>query len=550
MIELLKDHGIQKLTPRQVEKMTSREKTVVWDRGRRDLYFLCVAILLMDLTEDVHRPVCDMFVHKDPDKTWDRQDDVKDRLILDPREHYKTTIDCGDAIQWVIDFPDIRVKFWSGAEDLAMEIMNLCSRHFIYNDVFKLIYPEHAIDERKSRQFANSYEFITPARDVSFTARGATFTIATINSTTTGHHCEVSKYDDVVTPQNSETKEQIEKTIWRTKQTFPLIMQGGYRDFIGTTYENNDLYGWCQTQSRENPGEWKIHIRGASTLPLTPESVVLFTEDGKGQKKFDYKRLKKKERELGPELFYRQYYNRPDLGGDMDAFPLDRLKKSIIQRNLIPLYQIDPLSGQRFKTGRVFQTWDLAFSKRKTADFTVGVCGMYDKQARLYILDYVRGRWTPDEFVMEFFKFLQKWYGLVERVGAENVQASPMVGPSLRATATQFQLHFAIDWLKVERQSTKYERIYGLAPMLSNGKLFFAHDLPNLDLVFKEFNECKPKSSTHDDIPDAVQMLLRYQPMAETVVQQKVLSWKERMRKEQEMDRLTGNDKLGFGMVG
>jgi len=81
-------------------------------RGKRDPWFLASSILhrvYPDVVEAVHKPMCEFFVHKDPKKRWLLQDTVKNRLLLAPRGHFKTTINLCDIIQRMLAFPDITI---------------------------------------------------------------------------------------------------------------------------------------------------------------------------------------------------------------------------------------------------------------------------------------------------------------------------------------------------------------------------------------------------------------------------------------------------------
>src|SRR6266436_6560685 len=71
------------------------------------------------ITSEEHRFICDFFVKKDFAKTVADQDFFKNRLLLFPRGGMKSTIDVCDVAQWILNFPDIRVLFLTGADDLA-----------------------------------------------------------------------------------------------------------------------------------------------------------------------------------------------------------------------------------------------------------------------------------------------------------------------------------------------------------------------------------------------------------------------------------------------
>jgi len=496
---------IHALTPEALANLRYRCKT--------DLFFLGTEILDYDFTEEVHRAVCDFFVHKDPAVAIEDLDVVKDRLLLDPREHYKTTVNAADTVQWIITYPDIRVSIWSGEDNLAKQIMTMVKNHFLMNEKFRALFFEHALDPK---DVGSVYEFTTPARtaEARLKYREPTLSISTIKSVSTGGHFNVIKYDDVVTPQNSENKDQLAATIDRVRQTHPLLIVGGYRDFIGTRYDFSDLYGHIYETADES---WKIFKREAYSpsvdaggVPIPPSngSSVLFAVNKSGRKAFDYKELLKRYREMGPRLFGCQYLNNP-AWGESSFFPEELLKRQCIPMNQIPLIRIDHLSGQQYKNMILFIVWDLAFSKKKEADYTVGMVGGFDSKGRIYVIDMVRGRFNADEFTLQFFTLLRKWMLFMGRVGIEETAGAPLIEPSLRAHAASLRMGLPIDWLPVKRDTSKNERVFGLLPLLKSGKLFFNNEIPEIETLIKEFNRF-PRYR-HDDIPDACSMLLQYQ---------------------------------------
>ena len=112
-------------------------------RCQTDLYWFAKEILGYDLVPHVHKPVCDLFVHKDPTKSFADQDHVKQRLLLDPRGHFKTTLDICDIIQWILCFPNTRILIMSGTRDLAQRMNKEIKYHFQYNQLFRELFPEH-----------------------------------------------------------------------------------------------------------------------------------------------------------------------------------------------------------------------------------------------------------------------------------------------------------------------------------------------------------------------------------------------------------------------
>lgn len=492
-----------------------------------DLFYLCKRWLLYDLSEKVHRPVCDFFVHKDPTKEIEEQDFIKDRLLLDPREHWKTTIDVGDTCQWIIGFPNVKISMYSGSDVLTEQIINMVRNQFLLNEEFKNLFHEFALTEKT---MGTAHGFVSPAR-TDWKLREPTLFASTLGSVSTGGHPHIIKYDDVVTDRNSETVDQLEKTKLRVAATHPLVLSGGYRDFIGTRYNFNDAYGkYIDDLQEENclteiipfgtirTGEsWKIFERKACTLPFSPKSEILFPQDGREKSRFNYKELKKRLKSMGPQQFGNQYLNDP-AWGSVTSFKEDDLRNCIVPFEAIPLYRKSFLSGQTYRAHKVFLAWDLAFSIKKQACRTAGVVGMYDTLGRLYILDLTIGRWTSDEFLYEFIKLAAKWYNFIGRIAVEDAGGSQLITPSLRtATGGGMRLAEMIDWLPTTNvKRAKEERILSLIPLIKSKKFFINADLPHLEEFIKEFVRYSPQAKMVD-IPDATSRLLHYHSMVDIV---------------------------------
>ena len=114
------------------------------ERGKRDLWFLASKILnrvYPDLVESLHKPMCEFFIQKNPAKIWLLQDTAKNRLLLAPRGHFKTTINLCDTIQWMLAFPDVTIVLFSGTQELTARMVDEIKQHFLMNGDFREMFP-------------------------------------------------------------------------------------------------------------------------------------------------------------------------------------------------------------------------------------------------------------------------------------------------------------------------------------------------------------------------------------------------------------------------
>lgn len=509
-------------------------------RAQTDLYFLATKICDYDLVPEVHAPECNFFLKLNPEVPLYDLDTVKNRLLLDPRGHFKTTIDIVHIIQLIICYPNIRILIVSGTQELAMRMLGEVRNHFLYNQKLRDLFPEHAVTKETA---GNAYDFTTPARS-NWKLREPTVTISTIGSVKAGSHFDYIKYDDMVNEKNTETREMLDKTTLRFQACRPLldVPMLGYQDVIGTRYDHSDTYGWIIDH---NEGDWAIFHRAACSLPFNPSSTILFPRDAKGNPRFSYKILFKMWKE-NPRHFGCQYLNDPSFG-DSSSFPEQLMRDAIVPKQSVPLVRRDPLSGETYKASRVFMHVDLAFSEKKAADFTVVIVGAYDAYGTLYLVDMLRGRFGADDFVQKFLSLLMKWGFLMGRVSIEEAAGGKLLGPALRMAARDLQIGLPIDWVAGSPKRIKHERIFGLLPVLKAGKLKIADDLPGLEDLIKEF--VRFPRTKHDDIPDAVSELPKYATMVDLApvasAQEMQAPWAKYLRPpEPEWGR------AGYGLVG
>lgn len=473
------------------------------EKGKRDLWYLCSTILnrvYPDLVESLHRPWCEFFVQKNPKASVLVQDTVKNRLLLAPRGHFKTTLDLCDIMQWMVAFPDITICLFSGTEELTARMVDEIKLHFLQNGEFRELYPEW-VPKSAISEFGTKGSFTLPNRKM--IRREPTLSITTLQKTRAGAHYDIMKFDDVVTETNSATKEQNAETSRKWSTTQPLLNPGGYRDVIGTLYTYDSFYGpILERHQKGQQGKhvnWKVKILGA--LAYAPDQklfrpdAILFpqrfcVDDNNDPEKQNLEQIWRDD----PELFASQYMNDP-LGLASDQFSLPRLQAHVVDRRDIP------------STVNLFMTWDLAYSTVERSDFSVGVLGGYAPDGSLFIIDICRGRYRPQEVIEKIIECWRKWP--CHRVGIEKDQAAAMLAPGLELRQRQMRLYIPLDMIPVKLKGVHpQQQILALGPLLEQNKLWFCQGMEQLDECFREFSRF-PKY-VHDDICRAVSLLSFY----------------------------------------
>lgn len=517
------------------------------DLFRKNLYLLCKLIIRMDLIYAVHKPVTDVFVKKNFDNIYYdgyTRDDIKlafermretrkkDALLLDPRGFFKSTINGGDIVQWILACPDVRIFLMSGEHGLATKFARSVKRQFFLPEGGKktdmhMLYPEFIL----TGVAGTSREPLEcPARIVNMD--DPTVMFSSIVSQNTGRHSDVLKLDDVVTNLNSATEDTREKIRDLVDDLDNQLLPYGFKDAVGTRYyggKDPDYYGTMlqRDAAREDSAKellvfvrqcWIVkpefkHIVLKKLKDVTEEMVVLTFPEHATFKGL-YKKLIDNER-----TFRNQQLNEPsDAEEDSDfviTFTEDALRANSMPLAGVPSY------------GDVVMAGDTAVSIRATADFTAFAVGKIwqvpkvrpDEATRygLTILKVVFGKWTQTEIAINLVKLnceysLSRPILIEKAAGAETLQEK-INQESLRRCGKRAQISFVPP---SNVKNAKATNIKGLEILLNEGRLKFVNG-PWMDEMYSQFTSFTTKPGNKgrkDDIPDVISSLAKFLPAA------------------------------------
>jgi predicted phage terminase large subunit-like protein len=439
-------------------------------------------------SESVHRPICDFFVQKDPERPIAEQDKQKQRLYLDPRNHFKTTIDIVDCVQWVLCFPDVRILIASGTRDNAMKMCRAVKAHFQYNEGLRFFFPELCPVGNKAEDFGTHDSFICPARRMRW-LREPTCSIASPDSTVAGMHYDVLKFDDLVNETNSRTADALKQVNNWYKLTNPLLEPYGYRDVIGTRYDFSDLYGEILGDDDDTRTGVGIPIRG---YLVSRRSCFLENGEPMFPERFTKERLEAERNEMGTFLFSAQYLNKP-VPSDSQHFPWTLVEKCFIKRSDLP------------PARNYFTTFDLAISQASDADntaiVTCSICRPSNKQgAHIYVEDIRHGHMKPLDVISALYDVYKKYKPA--QIRTEQVGFQRLLEPILMAEAQRRNQFLPMVWIPRDNREAKQARIAALQPWLQRGELHICNDIPYREQLVLELVRF-PKYK-NDDIVDAL----------------------------------------------
>lgn len=514
----------------------------IFDENKKNLnssedivrFFCCTNLLFLGrevfnklFTFSTHARICNFFVQKDPNLKLEQQEpgELKERLLLFPRGGFKSTLDIIDCVQWIINWPDIRILILAASTDLATAFIGELKNYFVLIDKTQLTVFQQIFRNHKSKNFLITQKsdgkedsFICPARTTGDDKKKEpTAWSASILTNLPGWHADIMKSDDTVNDKNSATPGLIKKVIDKIDFAESLIDPGGYKDLIGTPYASTDLYSHSVAIA-ENPED--LRVLKFPAMWLKPESIhkeekdttesdyiLLFEKDKLGRARLTYDFLRKKRRK-NPMIYNSQYLLNPE-GIKKIKFPLDLLIQRTVSMDKLPQRLIH------------YILWDFAYAANSDNDYSVGAVIGLDEENRVFVLEIFRDHYKDSDLAMEVAKSYKQYQP--KMVLIENSNGAQFLESSIRRYAEEMGVSYIpLDFFKCDRTvNAKASRIGALQPLLVQGRLFFLDTITclvdngegdkGLYGEFKDFG-----SSSHDDIPDAISHVHRILPMQST----------------------------------
>lgn len=431
-----------------------------------------------------HHQVCEsLFIKKDPDKSIRAQSKIKQRLFLDPRNHFKTTLDICDTVQWILCFPDIRVLIASGTRPHAIAMLGSVKAHFQYNPVIRDLFPELCPERKKIQDWGTQDSFQCPGRKERSLLQ-PTCSVASPDSAVASTHYDLLKFDDLVDETNSRTKDSLQAVIAWYKQTSPLLEPGGYKDVIGTLYSFDDMYAEILGEGlqqedyllnveheRSRKDVWLVTKRGCymeNGDPLFPERCIT------KQETLDW--LEKERDSMGSFLFSHHYLNKP-VPGDSQFFPWPLIEKSFIARSGLP------------KQRTYFTTLDLAVSQSTDADNTAIVTcsvGFMEKEnyPTLFVEHIFAGHFPPSETVSKLFDAYEKF--TPSQMKTEDVVFSILLKEAVQAESFRRGKFLPMRWQKRDSREAKESRIAAMQTFFERGQIRIVKEVNHREQLVSE----------------------------------------------------------------
>jgi len=441
---------------------------------------------------------------------WTREDAKNHQLLLDPRDHAKSSLLAYRVAHRITKDPSVRVLYISSTANLAEKQLKMI-KDILTSKIYRRYWPEMVHPEEGKREKWTSSEISVdhPKRREEGIRDPTVFT-GGLTTTITGMHCDVACLDDVVVAENAYTDEGREKVRAQYSLLASIEAADAEEWVVGTRYHPLDLYNDMLEMEEE------LYHEDGTLESSTPVYEVMIREvesNGDGSGEFLWPRMqradgkwfgfnqqilaRKKAQYLDKTQFYAQYYNNPN---KYDESLIDPSKFQYYDKSQVVLRQ-----GRWYVRGQpvnIYASMDLAFSLGKKADFTVIVVIGVDSNGFIYVLDIDRFK---TERISDMFDHIRdltlKWS--LRRIKIESSAAQMAVVRELRDQYIRPSgLALAVEEYKPTRnEGTKEERIAAtLQPRYDNGSIWH-YKGGNCQLLEEEL---KMQFPPHDDIKDAL----------------------------------------------
>ena len=478
----------------------------VRERCKTDLKYLCTELLGMKRWSGFHDDLVKFM--NEPGRA---------KLILMPRGHQKTSlVTLAWSIQQILKDPNTTNIIVSATWNLSRAVLRDISNYLTTGSELPKYFGQF-----KTREVFWTREGLNIAQKKDM--KNPSFLTAGVDTGKTGSHCRNLIFDDIVSPENITTKEQIQKVIEAYRDCLPLLDPGGKIIMIGTRYAIGDVYGHIMDNEMrslnghvffddEDRKNWRKYLwpvqepnKFAPERPLgrfdvflrqaIEHDAVIFPEAFvKTDKELDevlkkdpdaaIESLETVRRVNAPWKWSGQYMNDPV---DQDAVEFKTSWFSPIT---------ETQKGQ-FTKAKTILSLDPAFRLKQHNDYNGlvltkvlpnnEVCVLYAEQLKL----------NPDKLVFEIFRLYERYR--FDLLVLETAQAQILMVNLLREEMKRRNLYFVIDEINPGNTDSKAARIRGLIPHYANLRIFHAPGLSDLENQLTEF----PRNN-HDDIIDAL----------------------------------------------
>jgi predicted phage terminase large subunit-like protein len=451
-----------KQSPEQLEEIKTQCKESLW--------FLCSAFLGYK-DWDV--------VHDDVERLLRRP--ARKKALLLPRNHLKSSfVTIAFTIKEIIRDPNIRVLIGNGVWDIARTFLTEIKAQ-LEGSQLKYLFGDF-VSARWNADEIICKQRTKPLKEPTVMTTG-------VEAETTGGHYDLIILDDLIGLQNSQTVDQRAKVKrFRRSMINLLEPRGGRLIEIGTRWSLDDTFSEIFEKEMKY---YEVMVR-----QVVENGRLIFPK--KFAQKFDPVR---KDWMSVDDPTCMDYIEHLKASMPLDEFSANYLNQPFSSENQLFKPEMFKYWNQRPEGLFIAMTVDLAISEARTADETAIVVQGMDSEWKLYVLDYLKGRWKPSEVVANIFEMQSKWKP--NTVGMETNGFQKVLKLACEEEMRNRKVYFPIEEIRTGPERSKEQRIKCLEPFYRDGKVFHAAWMKGKDL--EEQLQTFPKGK-RDDLCDSQSM--------------------------------------------
>ena len=475
-----------------LETLAKAKISLLRKQAWNDLYIFSKYVCGKNLMEEQpHKELCDFLMHgldtssqldlkftpsiTTPEINIENYPMQLNKLLMLPRGSFKSSIGSNTLVLWLLwHNPNLRVMIdsetLSNSKLYLAGIKDMMENHKLLKIICTDEKGVYALEPNRKTSGGFTEDQMILLNRTSLGQKEPSIFCAGVDNARTGLHPDIIIMDDLVSERNVGTNVQLSKVKDHYKFSISLLEPGGLHLIIGTRYHMADLYGDL------------IDNKSFDTLirPAVDENGKLYFPQRLDKERLDTLRIAQ-----GSAIFNCQYMLNP-IDDSLATF----------RRETIQYYKELPEFVVKYITV------DLAISQKETADYTVVMCCGLTKDKKLYVLEYDRGHYLPEQTKNAIFAMYERHDDLCKAVGIETVFFQKTMIYTLKEEMRKRCMYMPLKELKADKD--KLRRIRALQPLFENRDVYIRRDMHELEIELAEF----PKSS-RDDLLDAMAYVLQ-----------------------------------------
>lgn len=445
-------------------------------------------------------------IHKESLEWLSENDSSLDQLLLLPRGHLKSHLIATWCAWWITKFPETTILYVSATDDLA-KLQLSAIKNILTSDIYRRYWPDMVHPEEGKREVWNVFNIqVDHPKRRQMGVRDHTVAARSVESNTTGLHCDVLIFDDLVVPGNAYSESGRSSVSAAYSQFSSVINPGGITKAVGTRYHGKDIYDTMLkaevelfdaegnitgTEKLFTVFERKVETDGEFLWPrtLNPRSNKWFGFDNRELAKIRAKYFAAGER----AQYYAQYYNNPN-NPEEDSLTSD----SFVYYDRKHLRFAGGYWWFKSKRLAVFAAGDLAYTNNATSDYTAFAVIGVDEEGFIYVLELDQIRTIKYDVMYKMaMRLHDKWD--FRKLRMETNAGANLAVEYMKDEARKEGKSLVIEGKRSEgEKSERCEMI--LMPRYENKTVL--HFLGGLITTYEEqLTQARP---SHDDLRDAV----------------------------------------------